>query len=75
MILDGLKKILEDKKGIWVQELPSVLSAFKTTPHRLTGDMPYYLTYGTEAIIPLEVGLPTLRTTQMEVGANDETLK
>lgn len=32
VILDGLKKILEDKRGRWVQELPSILWAFHVTP-------------------------------------------
>lgn len=31
--------------------------------------------YGTKAIIPLEVGLPTLRTSLVKVGNNDEALK
>lgn len=39
-----------------------------------TGDTPYSLTYGIEAIIPLEIGLPILRITQVVVGNNDEAL-
>ena len=75
MILYGLKKRLEDKKGIWVHELPSVLWAFRTTPRRSTGDMPYSLTYGTDAVIPFEIGLPILRTALVEQGDNDRVLE
>ena len=32
IILDGIKKRLEDAKERWVQELPSVLWTYQTTP-------------------------------------------
>ena len=35
-IVNGLKKRLEGKKGKWVEELPSVLWAYRTTPRRST---------------------------------------
>ena len=37
--------------------------------------MPYSLAYGTRAVIPLEVGLPTLRTMQVESRDNDGALE
>jgi hypothetical protein len=70
-ILGGIKKRLEKAKGKWVEELPLVLWAYRTTPRRSTGVTPYSLAYGTEAVIPLEVGIPTLRTEVMELGGND----
>ncbi|XP_038687612.1 uncharacterized protein LOC119987002 [Tripterygium wilfordii] len=70
-ILDGIKKRLESSKGRWVEELPSVLWAYRTTPRRSTGESPFVLAYGTEAVIPLEIGLPTLRTQVFEEGNND----
>jgi hypothetical protein len=51
-----------------------VLWAYRTTPRRSTGETPYSLAYGTEAVILLEVGLPTIRTTLVESGGNDEAL-
>lgn len=74
-ILERLKIILEDAKGGWVKELLSVLWAFRTTPRRSTGEPPFSLAYGTEAIIPLEFGLPTLRAMQVEAGSTDATLE
>jgi hypothetical protein len=69
-----MKKRLEKAKGKWVEELPLVLWAYRTTPRRSTGVTPYSLAYGTEAVIPLEVGIPTLRTEMMEQGGNDQAL-
>ena len=36
--------------------------------------MPYSLPFGFEAVIPLEVGLPTLRTVAYDVSHNEEVL-
>ena len=70
-VLDGIKKRLEDAKGRWVEELPNVLWTFRTTPRRSTGETPFSLAYGSEAIIPLEIGLPTLRTSEWEPTRNN----
>ena len=52
VIVNGLKKRLDDAKGRWVKELPHVLWAYRTTPRRLTGETPFAMTYGAEAVIP-----------------------
>ncbi|GJZ30527.1 reverse transcriptase domain-containing protein [Tanacetum coccineum] len=39
------------------------------------GDTPFMLTYGTEAVIPAEIGMPTLRTAEIDMVQNDEDLK
>jgi transposase InsO family protein len=70
-ILDRIKKRLEKAKGKWVEELPNVLWTFRTTPRRSTGETPFSLAYGSEAIIPLEIGLPTLRTFEWDPLQND----
>ena len=74
MILDGIKKRLEEAKGRWVEELPSVLWAYRTTPRRSTGETPFAMAYGTEAVILLEVGLPTLRSELFDQGLNEVNL-
>jgi hypothetical protein len=38
------------------------LGAYRTTPRSSTGETPFSLTYEVEAVIPLEIGLPTIRT-------------
>jgi transposase InsO family protein len=60
IILDGVKKILEKAKGKWIEELPSVMWTHRTTKRRFTGETPFALAYGVKAVIPLEVGLPTI---------------
>ena len=61
-LVTALKKRLEQAKGKWVEELPGVLWAYRTTPGRPTGNTPFTLTYGMDAVIPTEIGLPTIRT-------------
>uniref|UniRef100_A0A2N9I6X9 Integrase catalytic domain-containing protein n=1 Tax=Fagus sylvatica TaxID=28930 RepID=A0A2N9I6X9_FAGSY len=43
----------------------------KPPPRRSTGETPFSLAYGSEAVIPLEIGLPTLRTSEWEPTRND----
>ena len=75
VILNGLKKRLDDAKGKWVEELPHVLWTYQTTPRKSTGKTPFSLTYGAEAVIPLENGFPTMRTSTFTSNGNDELLK
>ena len=74
VIVSGLKKRLDDVKGKWVEELPHVLWTYKTTPRRSTGETPFSLTYGTEALIPLETSFPTIRTSSFNPKDNDKQL-
>ena len=69
-----MKKRLDDAKGKWVEELPHVLWTYKTMPHRSTGETPFSMTYGAEAVIPLESGFPTTRTSSFNPKDNDEQL-
>ena len=62
-IVNGLKKRLEGAKGNWAEELLNVLWAYQTTPRRSTGETPFSMTYGVEAIIPIEIGLSSMRVT------------
>ena len=74
VIVNGLKKILDDAKGRWVEELPHVLWTYRTIPHKSTGETPFSMTYGAEAVIPLEAGFPTLKTSSFCPSSNDELL-
>ncbi|GKB58649.1 hypothetical protein Tco_0914835 [Tanacetum coccineum] len=38
------------------------------------GDTPFSLTYGTEAVIPVEIGMPSLRCAEVNQTQNDEAL-
>ena len=61
IIFTALKKRLHSAKGKWVDELPGVLWAYRTTSWKPTGVSPFALTYGMKAIIPTKIGMPTLR--------------
>ena len=69
-----MKKRLDDAKGKWVEELPHVPWMYRTTHRRSTGETPFSLTYGAEAVIPLETGFPTIRTSSFNPKDNDEQL-
>ncbi|XP_073120135.1 uncharacterized protein [Henckelia pumila] len=43
----------------WVEEIPSVLWAYRTTPHTATKESPFSLVYGSEEILPVEIGQPS----------------
>ena len=73
--MSGLKKRLDDTKGKWVEELPHVLWTYRTTPCKSTGQTPFSMTYKAEAVIPLETGFPTLRTSSFTLSSNDGLLE
>ena len=75
VIVSGLKKRLDDAKGKWVEELSHVLWTYQTTPCRYTRETPFSMTYGAEAVIPLETGFPTLRTSSFTLSSNDGLLE
>ena len=54
-ILEGLKKRLDSTKGMWVEQLPSVLWSYRTTVHMDTKETPFRLTFRQDAIIPVEI--------------------
>ncbi|KAK8918820.1 hypothetical protein KSP39_PZI021401 [Platanthera zijinensis] len=54
IIVNLLKKKVENLKGNWVEQLPSVLWALRTTPNTATGETPFKLSHGCEAVLPVE---------------------
>ncbi|GKV48818.1 hypothetical protein SLEP1_g55610 [Rubroshorea leprosula] len=55
VILEGIKPQLELHKARWVDELNNVLWAYRTTSRTATGETPYHLAFGTEAVIRIEM--------------------
>ncbi|XP_065035979.1 uncharacterized protein LOC135671747 [Musa acuminata AAA Group] len=74
-IVDGLKRRVSATRSAWIDELPSVLWALRTTPKTPTGESPYSLTFGTEAVLPPEVAVPTPRTADYIEEASGEGLR
>jgi len=70
VIVAELKKRLGEAKGAWVDELPQILWAYRCTPHGTTGESPFNLTYGTNAMLPVELGEPALRWEMQNLDVN-----
>ncbi|XP_075664989.1 uncharacterized protein LOC142634574 [Castanea sativa] len=60
-LLKIIKTQFERAKGAWPEELPNVLWAYRMITRVPTGGIPFKLTFGTKAIILVEVGLMILR--------------
>ncbi|KAG9447196.1 hypothetical protein H6P81_013324 [Aristolochia fimbriata] len=56
-----LKKTVGTHKRSWDEKLPEALWAYRTTARTPTQSTQYLLVYGSEAVLPLEVQLPSLR--------------
>ncbi|GKV04476.1 hypothetical protein SLEP1_g16631 [Rubroshorea leprosula] len=74
-ILEGIKPRLEQHKAKWAEELNNVLWAYRTTSRTATGETPYHLAFGTEAVIPVEIGVPSLQDTHFDEGRNGQLLR
>ena len=69
-----IKTRLEGAKGIWPDELPGVLWAYRTTVRTPTGETPFKLAYGSEAVIPVEVRMASHRVKEYQAEENDVQL-
>ncbi|GJZ56501.1 reverse transcriptase domain-containing protein [Tanacetum coccineum] len=58
-----------------MEELPHVLWAHRTMIKYSNGDTPFSLTYGTEALILMKIGMPTIRTAEVYLVQNNEALE
>ena len=71
-ILHGFKTRLNEAKDLWVEELYPILWAHRTTPRIPTKKLPFNIAYGTEVMISLEIGLPSIRVEQYSEPSNSE---
>lgn len=71
----NLETKLGNLKGAWVDELPNMLWAYRTTSRNATSETPFSLTFGTKAVILVEIRLPSLRRTTFEERDNDNKLR
>ncbi|XP_076921607.1 uncharacterized protein LOC143583087 [Bidens hawaiensis] len=65
-ILEGIKSRLGRKRVRWVDELPHVLWAYKIIKRRSHDETSFILTYGTEAMTPVEIKLSSMRVLLVE---------
>nr|GEX14305.1 reverse transcriptase domain-containing protein [Tanacetum cinerariifolium] len=58
---EGIRARLEKRCKNWIEEISHVLWARRTMIKSSNGETPFSLTYGTKAVIPVEIIMPTLR--------------
>ncbi|XP_074327166.1 uncharacterized protein LOC141665082 [Apium graveolens] len=75
IIIQRITKRMGKANGRWVEELPWVLWAYRTTLMSFTGETPFRLAYGTEASVPVEVGLESYRTEVYNMETNNFGLR
>ncbi|XP_070052200.1 uncharacterized protein [Nicotiana tomentosiformis] len=75
VIINNLKKRLLEPKGKWPEVLPGVLWAYRTIAKTSMGETPFSLVYGAEALIPVEIGEPSMRYTHLTEEANKEEMR
>ncbi|XP_075481083.1 uncharacterized protein LOC142521779 [Primulina tabacum] len=61
VIVQAIKVRLHGRGKDWVEELTSSLWAYRTTPRTTTRETAYSLVYGSEAVLPVEIGQPSAR--------------
>jgi hypothetical protein len=77
MVLDALKKRMHDaansKGGKRIKELPNALWGLRTQPSKPTGQSPYFLVYGSEAILPIDVMWDSPAVEQYDEGISEDS--
>jgi hypothetical protein len=75
MVLNALKKRLHDaantKGGKCIKELPNALG-LRTQPTKLAGHSPYFLVYGSEAVLPADVMWESPAVEQYDEGISED---
>nr|XP_043625790.1 uncharacterized protein LOC122597237 [Erigeron canadensis] len=59
----------------WVDELPLVLWAHRTTPKQSNGKTPFSLAFGSEAVLPAEIQVSTCRMANITEEDNDTEMR
>ncbi|XP_011627845.1 uncharacterized protein LOC105421591 [Amborella trichopoda] len=70
-----LRKSVSSTKKNWHEKLPEALWAYRTLTRSASDSTPYSLVYGSEAVIPLEIQLPSLCIAIYQTMIEDEQVK
>ena len=75
MIIDALKKRLyaenDRAPGRWMKELPAVVWGLRTQASRNTSVSPYFMVYGTEAMLPSDITFGSPRVENFDQSSAD----
>jgi hypothetical protein len=72
MVLDAVKKRLHDAAN-GIKELPNALYGLRTQPSKPTGQSPYFLVYGSEAILPADIMWDLPAVEQYDEGKSEDS--
>jgi hypothetical protein len=64
VLIKIIKKMIKDNRRRWHDKLSEALWALRTSRHGATKVTPFELVYGHEAVLPIEIGLQSLRVTK-----------
>ncbi|XP_028121773.1 protein NYNRIN-like [Camellia sinensis] len=70
-----LKKMVDKNKKAWHEKLQEALWTYRTSYRTPTQATPYSLVFGGEAVLPLEVQIPSLRVAIQESLTEDESAR
>ncbi|KAI5323643.1 hypothetical protein L3X38_032715 [Prunus dulcis] len=62
-----LKTKFDKTKDCWLELLQEVLWSYRTTFRPSIGETPFYLFFGAEAVVPVEIGQPSHRTRKVSL--------
>ncbi|GJT78248.1 reverse transcriptase domain-containing protein [Tanacetum coccineum] len=71
-LIEGIKILLGRERKGWVDEPPNIFWAHRTSLKTSNREMPYNLTFGSKAVIPAKIGMPTHRTIMIKEGEGNE---
>jgi hypothetical protein len=79
MVLQAIKDLIFDDASQystrWHTELPHVIRGLRTQVSSVTGYLPFFLVYGSEAVLPTDVAFGAPRIQHYEEGTVEETHK
>jgi hypothetical protein len=64
VLIKIIKKRIKDNPRRWHEKLSEALWAHRTSRHGATNATPFELVYGQEVVLPVEIGLQSLRVTE-----------
>src|SRR5947207_14574730 len=70
---ESIAKLSQDGEKEWDQYVDATLFAYRTKTHKTTGYSPFYLIYGRQTTLPVELKIPSGRTENDNVEDIDST--